>query len=285
MLSIFTTLKPFQDPHISLIQRNAIKSWTLLRPKCEIILFGNEEGVKEIAHEFHLHHIPKIAANHQKLPFINSFFKEAQKVATFPLLCYVNGDIIFLEDFLEAVKAITRKHKKFLAVGRRWDIDIKVPLDFAQGWQKKLRALVKEKNILHGYSGIDYFVFSRGIFHHIPPLVVGRGGWDNWMIFDARVRNIPIIDMTEATTVVHQEHDLLKREEAKPRFTDESAKQNIAHAGGYANLLTIQDADLILTKEGLKRPNLSRRIFSQLSLFYPSRVLIGLKRKIRELFL
>ena len=51
MLTIFAVPKPFRG-HIGVIQRNAIRSWTLLRPACDIILMGNEEGIAEIAAEF-----------------------------------------------------------------------------------------------------------------------------------------------------------------------------------------------------------------------------------------
>ena len=60
MLTIFATPKPFRG-HIAVIQRNAIRSWTLLRPACEIILMGNDEGTAEIAAEFGVRHVPEIA--------------------------------------------------------------------------------------------------------------------------------------------------------------------------------------------------------------------------------
>ena len=47
MLTIFTSPKPFTG-HSRVIQRNAIKSWALLRLAPQIILFGNEEGNAEV---------------------------------------------------------------------------------------------------------------------------------------------------------------------------------------------------------------------------------------------
>jgi hypothetical protein len=43
MLTIFSTPKPFHG-HSGIIQRNALKSWTLLHPDVEVILFGIEDG-------------------------------------------------------------------------------------------------------------------------------------------------------------------------------------------------------------------------------------------------
>ena len=44
-LTIFTSPKPFSfNPHISIIQRNAIQSWIYLDPEVEVYLMGDEEG-------------------------------------------------------------------------------------------------------------------------------------------------------------------------------------------------------------------------------------------------
>jgi hypothetical protein len=48
MLTFFTTAKPFGG-HNGIIQKNALKSWALLHPEVELILFGDEEGAAEAA--------------------------------------------------------------------------------------------------------------------------------------------------------------------------------------------------------------------------------------------
>jgi hypothetical protein len=50
MLTLFTTAKPFEG-HSGVIQRNALKSWKLLHPDIEIILFGDDAGGAELARE------------------------------------------------------------------------------------------------------------------------------------------------------------------------------------------------------------------------------------------
>ena len=77
MITFFTIPKPFKD-HISVIQRNAIISWSQLHPDCEIILYGDEEGIKEIADEFGLIHIPDIEKNEYGTPFLDFVFNDAQ---------------------------------------------------------------------------------------------------------------------------------------------------------------------------------------------------------------
>jgi hypothetical protein len=45
-LTIFTSPKPFtKNPHINLIQRNAIQSWLHLGPEVEVFMMGDEAGM------------------------------------------------------------------------------------------------------------------------------------------------------------------------------------------------------------------------------------------------
>jgi hypothetical protein len=111
MLTIFSCPKPFTNPHINIIQRNAIKSWTLLKPKPEIILLGNDKGVSEICKEFNLIHIPEIERNEYGTPLLNSIFSEAEKVASYQLMCYINADIILMSDFMKAIEAVINQIK------------------------------------------------------------------------------------------------------------------------------------------------------------------------------
>ena len=57
MLTIFSTPKPFNS-HSDIIQRTALKSWTLLHPDVEVILFGDEEGAAEACRDLGIDHEP-----------------------------------------------------------------------------------------------------------------------------------------------------------------------------------------------------------------------------------
>ena len=76
MLTLFTIPKNFHG-QIEIIQRNAITSWTYLRPRSEIILFGDEEGTGEIAAELDLVHIAEVARNTNGTPLANDLFEKA----------------------------------------------------------------------------------------------------------------------------------------------------------------------------------------------------------------
>ena len=44
LITLFTAPKPFTNPHIALIQRNALRSWQALGTEVEVLLIGQEEG-------------------------------------------------------------------------------------------------------------------------------------------------------------------------------------------------------------------------------------------------
>ena len=52
LITIFTAPKPFTDPHIDVIQRNAIRSWLSLGGDVEVILVGDEAGMSAVASEY-----------------------------------------------------------------------------------------------------------------------------------------------------------------------------------------------------------------------------------------
>ncbi len=280
MLTIFTIPKPFRG-HNKIIQRNAIKSWVKLAPECEIILFGADDGVEAAAHELGAIHMPTVEKTEFDTPLLSSAFDFAQKFAKNNILMYANSDVIFFQDLIEAVQSIEKS--SFLLCGRRWDLDVKEEIDFKDnGWPDKLLERVKNKGKLHGLSGIDYFIFPRHLIN-MPAFAVGRPGWDSWLIYHVRSRKIPIIDTTEAIMVIHQNHDYSHSKFGeKKRVGGPEWQRNIEIAGGLSNMMTLRDADWLLGKTGLRRPNFLARIFSILSLYKPWRVLLSIRRKLQK---
>jgi len=271
-MTIFTIPKPFRG-HVGIIQRNAIQSWLKLSPKPEIILFGNDEGVAEVAEEFGILHIPEIKKNEFDTPLLNSAFSTVKKTAKNEVLVYVNSDIILMSDFIPAVKKINLD--LFLMNGRRRDIDIEKPIDFNNvNWEKKISEEIKNRGVLHGYSGIDYFIFPKNLPCDLPDFAVGRPGWDNWFIYRIKSMKIPVIDATAAITAVHQNHKSIYKNKI------EENRKNLDLTGGFSKICTLREADLILTKDGLKKPPFPRIIFGKLALFYPWRQLLSIKRKL-----
>jgi hypothetical protein len=254
MLTFFTTAKPFCG-HSGIIQRNALKSWTLLRPDVEVILFGDEEGAARTAEELRLRHEPRVERNEFGTKRLDAMFRRALAIARHPLLCYINCDILLMTDFCAAVQRVCEAHAHFLMVGRRWDMNIHESLNFENlDWEMRLRSLVLREGRRRAREWIDYFVFTRGLYEtKLPPFVVGRVFWDNWLVWKALDAKHPVIDASAAILAVHQNHDYGYHPQGKSGvFHGLEAGRNYELAGGWKHLRTIADATEVLRREGLK---------------------------------
>ncbi len=252
MLTIFATPKPFRG-HFAVIQRNAIRSWTLLRPTCEVILMGDEKGTAEIASEFSLRHIPNIRCNAHGTPLVTALFEKAQRVGVHNVQCYVNSDIILMSDFTRAVQRVINRKNRFLLVGHRWNLDVDEILEFKPDWEDKLRNQVRQAGRLGDHSAIDLFVFPRGMWGDIPPFAIGRPRWDNWMLYRARSLRAALIDATPVMMAIHQNHDYSHHPQGKEGVWDsDEALTNDELAGGASCRFTLADATHLLMPQKLR---------------------------------
>jgi hypothetical protein len=268
LLTLFSAPKPFTDPHIALIQRNAIKSWTLL-PDVEVILLGRETGLAEAASELGVKHIPAVKCSESGTPLISSMFQLARENSNSDLLCIINADIILMPDFVEAARRSRMLRDKFVALSQRWDLDITHAIDFNEGWENRLSSMVRSQGSLHRPAGSDFFLFPRSCYTDIPNLIIGRAGWDNWMIYKARKEGWPVIDCTPSVMIVHQNHDYSHLPNAKSHHKHPETNENIRLAGGEANIrYTILDSTHQLIDGKLSRPKMtSARFTRKLELF------------------
>ncbi len=251
-LTIFTFPKGFVDPHISTIQRNALASWQHLGPEVEVLAMGDDPGVAEAAQEYGATHLGDAATNDYGTPLLDWAFREAATHGSGEILCYVNADIILLEDFVAALRRLPRK--PHLAVGQRWNCDIETRLDFdADG--RSLGGWAREHGELDLGSGSDYFAYPRHVDFGLPSFAVGRPGWDNWMMARARELRLPLIDITPSVTAIHQNHDYRHVSQRKgSEWEGPEADRNRQLAGRLDRYVhSPSNATHLLTPNGLRR--------------------------------
>ena len=295
MLTVFSTPKPFSG-HIGVIQRNAIRSWQRLHTDIEIILVGDDPGTAEVCGELGIYHIRDVKKNKHGTKYLAGIFDQAQEVAHHKILCHVNCDIILMSDFLRAVQLVLKVTDHFLMAGRRWDVDLKNPLDFEKtDWEKGLRELALAANRQKPAQWIDYFLFSKGLFYQkIPAFVIGRPGWDNWLLWYARSLGTPVIDASSVVCAVHQNHDYSYHPDAeKGVWEGEEAQQNYKLLEGRLKFRTLDNATHLLRPDGIHRNHrhwivqlrrsfydyLSPAWFRMLNLTRPLRHRLGLRQK------
>lgn len=257
LLTIFTVPKPFVG-HTGIIQRNAIRSWQQLGPSCQIILFGNEEGTAQAAKELGVEHVKEIQLSEHGAPLLDGMFQRAAELSTTPLLCFLNADIIFKG----SIAALSALPAPFLVVGESMDLQVPSLIDFANPqWRESLG-----EGITRGPFALDYFIFTRGLYHAMPPFRVGRARYDNWMVWHALKSGAKVIDATDVLNPIHQNHDyghLAGGRKEAYRGPDALYNQKLAGLGCYLYLYSTSDARWKLTREGLQGVPKSFRFLKQ----------------------
>lgn len=268
LLTIFTAPKPFSNPHIARIQRNAIRSWLALGSEVEVILVGAEDGVAEAAREFKVQHLPEVARNSYGTPLIRSIFHLARREGEGTVLAYVNADILLLPGFIESVQSVCDRKEKFLIVGQRWDLDVEDDLEISADWPAALQDQLQARGRLHSRNGSDYFVFPRACFSNLPPMAVGRAGWDNWMIYEARRHNWEVVDASEEIQIVHQNHDYSHLPDGQPHYRLPETDENVRLGGGKLTIFKLDDASIRLQNGVLKPIKLTwKRFWREVEIF------------------
>jgi len=252
MLTIFAIPKSFVG-HIGIIQRNAIKSWLALGKSVEVLLLGDETGIAAVAAEFNLRHIPSLDRNKFNTPTVSSAFEIAQNEAHGSTMAYVNADIILTSSLLKPLGSIP--FKKFLISCQRIDLEVTEELDFGSpDWESRLQDWVAASGKPMGPTGMDCFIFPKGMYQHLPPFGIGRAGWDTWLIYWTRRQRIPVIDATPVATIIHQNHDYSHHRDGKEGVHGgPEMAWNIELAGGWDHIFTLEDATWIFTAAGLKK--------------------------------
>ena len=205
MVTFFTIPKAFAG-HIGIIQRNALQSWSQLRPQPEIIVCGDELGTEEVTSEFGLKRIKSIEKSELGTPLLDDVFAQVARTASYHTMVYANSDIMFTNRIMRCTSSLPLRA---LISGRRWNTQISTAWNFTtEAWERDLEEYIKARGKLYNYDAMDYFIFDRrSRLVELPPFIVGRPGWDNWMIFRARQLRMRVIDATEEILAVHQNHD------------------------------------------------------------------------------
>jgi hypothetical protein len=251
LLSVFAIPKPFIG-RTGIIQMNALASWSLMSPDCEVILIGDEEGVEESARGYSATWIPDVARNSFGTPLLSDAFSRAESAARHDVMCYVNADILLPPGFPLTVTRV--QMERFLLVGGRFNLDVEGPLDFTDPdwWERCAR-----DPGLSAAWGLDYFAFPRGAMGQLPPFAVGRPGWDNWMISRARELRVPIVDATPSAIAIHQNHDYAHIADGSgDSYEGAEATENYGLLDRPTRRESYRDATWVIETTGLRKRSL-----------------------------
>ncbi|MAT10608.1 MAG: hypothetical protein CMM02_06330 [Rhodopirellula sp.] len=254
MVTFFSIPKKFEGLYET-IQTNAILSWIESVPNCEIILFidDSEKGKLKFNQE-NVIIVDDNKTNNYGTPLLSYIWTKAYELSSNNHLCFINSDIIIFPEFN---RILNIGISSYLIAGRRWDLDFKELVKFESNWDNNLIKKAKSEGLLHQETGVDYFLFTKNSMPKMPNFAIGRGWWDNWLLYNFGKRGIPVIDGTELITV-HQNHDYSHiksvTKETNHKGLERIENGKIANLS-YYNIIYISDSKYFLcNNEIIKRP-------------------------------
>lgn len=267
MLTFLSSPKPFVG-NAGTIQRNAIRSWKAVHPDAEVIIYGNGEGVAQVCHEMGVCHVSDIPCSPSGVPYFNGIIEHARINAKYDIQCYLNCDIIIASNIIDAVKNIS--FDQYLVIGQRIDIREGIQIDITKDkWQNELLEIIKTGRAdLHPPSGIDYFIFRRGMWQSLLPLVIGRGGYDHALVLYCLRNKIPFINATLSIIAFHQFHDYGHQKGGKKTvFFGEDARNNCKLHRNHHSGPSSADAPWLIVNGHLIKNSIQRSTLRKIEFF------------------
>jgi hypothetical protein len=232
MITLYTTTKDFTGQN-RINQLNAIRSWLAEKCKPQIIIFGKSKGIEELGSHPNLLFVNQVNITPSGAPFANEMFDKINKLSKFKICCYVNADILLPELFFERAIMLHKKFKKkYLLVGERIDVDVENEMTFYESWLNPFIEKHGRKFKTHPPMGSDFFIYPKGQYtiDNMPEILIGRPGWDLWMIFNSRKLKHKVVDLSESVRVYHLNHDYSHKKVQYSKIEDDpEAMMNLKH--------------------------------------------------------
>jgi hypothetical protein len=183
----------------------SICSWLAASPSANVLLFLNRTEFDlcsrvqfEIDEQFGAGRVVfagKIRADDSGVPYINEWFIEGMRQKTSRYVCFINSDILISARWFSCARQIFKVmgyDRNVLLIGQRIDfVLIDSEYDKLRFTQNSLLVDIdsmvqRSPHSNYCVDGIDSFTFNVNLppFNAamIPPFLMGRPVWDNWLI-------------------------------------------------------------------------------------------------------
>jgi hypothetical protein len=222
LITVFTAVQSTSDPLKAHVQLNTLRAWTHLRPQVRCVPFTEDPAWARVGEMLGMQSMIEFPTNVFGTPL---FFEGLQLVetvygSTSTVVGYANADILFDDTLSAALEVILEQQaqqvvqRKFLVVGRRHNIAIKPHMVVepksrfqASSPQVKLWAEAASEQFLHNAQDYFFVPANANVFpkEDDPDLVIGRLGYDNWVVdYAFRQPDIDLIDVSGTVRAVHQ---------------------------------------------------------------------------------
>jgi len=210
IVTMFTTIRDRECRKD--IHNRLIRNWAALGPDLDPVLFVpvTEYNTSSWINTATSNNwtVRVLYALRSNLPILTAMFKDAIARSRSPFIGYANADILFDRSLILTLCSLNQRlnlaNETILIIGRRRNVDI-VKIDLGSGYNLTKISLMDRIKPFHGMAQ-DYFITTRrGLsWKEIPDFVVGRNGYDNWLVAKALDWNITLIDASRTVLALHQ---------------------------------------------------------------------------------
>ena len=190
-----------------LVHNLTIRNWLLFHPFVIPVLFATEASLAEKCKRQGWDVRPVIETAADGVPVLKNMFLDAMSNYNTMFYAYSNGDILYtnslLETLVSGLESFITLDKPAMLVGKRTNIDHMTNTE-GSSWQN-IAVTAELRGELFSARAEDYFITTPSYpWEDIPPLVIGRLWYDNWLVYNARKQGHLVIDATITLLAVHQ---------------------------------------------------------------------------------
>ena len=213
VLTLFTTFSNNKDRKI--IESNTIKNWAWLNSSIQCLSMCTDTSPSFINNltDYYKWTKRRISYSIRELPVVPNMFVDVMNSSDTLYYGYANSDILFSKDLIPSLESVHQFHHQhhenegFLIVGGKRNVQSSlIGLEDVRDYDQLMK-LKTNGTVVPGYA-IDYFITSKKGYpwDSIEQVVVGRRGWDNYVVAYAYANNIIVYDITKTVTAIHQSY-------------------------------------------------------------------------------
>jgi len=251
-ITLFSTFKPLKDESYNISIYNSVNSWihALKSINGVIILYEELEGqLGEFKEDDNLKVFSHDKRDKWGIPTIDRMFYRSYMCTRSSFMCFVNGDIILPPNFVDRIHPVLERNSPFMLGASPFDVICDYRIDFSNSeWYSRIRK--SYGGMWRSDVAIDFFLFTSGIFHDIPPFSIGRIAYDNYLIGRGKESTGVLIDGTQGIGAIHQYHDYRPYTNLHHVMSLPASEHNKKVAGGYAKC-ALRQATHVLDETGL----------------------------------
>ena len=189
---------------------NVIKNWATFQPTIHPVLFFTNPNsrLNALAAQYDWIVMPCPRVNKYNIPVLRYMYISAYNITKAQFYGYVNGDILFDSGLITTLQKMNLELPYLntsLLSGRRYQTGSNCTTQIINIWKPERVRTLSMSSSLDSTWALDYFFVTRDYpWNDIQDVVIGRVGYDNYMVIRSNELNVSTVDITNTISALHQ---------------------------------------------------------------------------------